>query len=177
MRYFPAILEKTKNSDYGLSFPDFPGCITAGSTAEEALTLAEEALQFHVDGMVADGAQLPSPTSVDSLILDPEIDLVAVSLVPVRLPGKSTRINITMDENLLLAVDTAAATEGYTRSAFLAEAVRTKLAGSIELRLAEMPVGERVIDSISRLIREDEKKVLRDSHPPNINKLGRTKRH
>ena len=27
-----AYLHKDKNTDYGVSFPDFPGCITAGSS-------------------------------------------------------------------------------------------------------------------------------------------------
>ena len=31
-----AYLHKDKGSDYGVSFPDFPGCITAGKTLEEA---------------------------------------------------------------------------------------------------------------------------------------------
>ena len=36
MRNYIAILHKDKDSDYGVSFPDFPGCITAGSTLDEA---------------------------------------------------------------------------------------------------------------------------------------------
>jgi predicted RNase H-like HicB family nuclease len=31
-----AYLHKDKNSDFGVSFPDFSGCITAGSSLEEA---------------------------------------------------------------------------------------------------------------------------------------------
>ena len=36
MRSYIAVLHKDKDSDYGVSFPDFPGCITAGSSLEEA---------------------------------------------------------------------------------------------------------------------------------------------
>jgi predicted RNase H-like HicB family nuclease len=39
-----AYLHKDRGSDYGVSFPDFPGCITAGKTLEEASRLAPEAL-------------------------------------------------------------------------------------------------------------------------------------
>ena len=39
-----AYLHKDRNSDYGVSFPDFPGCITAGKTLEEAHRMAAEAL-------------------------------------------------------------------------------------------------------------------------------------
>jgi len=177
MHYFPAVVEKSKKSDFGVSFPDFPGCVTAGSTPEEALALAEEALQFHVDGMLKDEAELPSATPIESVIRDPDIDVVAIALVPVRLPGRTVRVNVTMDENLLSAVDTAAATEGYSRSAFLAEAVRSKLTGTLELRLAELTgAGYRPIDAVGRIIKEDNKQRLKDENPVDINRIGKTKR-
>src|ERR1035441_6271666 len=46
-----AYLHKDKNSDFGVSFPDFPGCITAGSSLDEARAMAAEALALHVAGM------------------------------------------------------------------------------------------------------------------------------
>ena len=36
MRYYIALLHKDPKSDYGVSFPDLPGCITAGRTLDEA---------------------------------------------------------------------------------------------------------------------------------------------
>jgi predicted RNase H-like HicB family nuclease len=47
-----ALLRKDLDSDYGVDFPDFPGCITAGSTLEETRAMAAEALEFHIDGML-----------------------------------------------------------------------------------------------------------------------------
>ena len=44
-----AYLHKDKNSDFGVSFPDFPGCVTAGKTLEEARKLAVEALTLHMN--------------------------------------------------------------------------------------------------------------------------------
>ena len=38
-----AYLHKDRDSDYGVSFPDFPGCITAGKTLDEASRMAAEA--------------------------------------------------------------------------------------------------------------------------------------
>jgi predicted RNase H-like HicB family nuclease len=57
-----AYLHKDKNSDYGVSFPDFPGCVTAGSSLEEARTMAAEALAFHVAGIREDGESIPAPS-------------------------------------------------------------------------------------------------------------------
>ena len=61
MTAYIALLRKDQRSDYGVDFPDFPGCITAGRTLEEARRMAEEALAFHVDGMRQDGEPIPPP--------------------------------------------------------------------------------------------------------------------
>ena len=66
-----AYLHKDKGSDFGVSFPDFPGCITAGKTLEEARKLAVEALKLHMAGMIEDGEALPEPSTLDQLAEDP----------------------------------------------------------------------------------------------------------
>jgi predicted RNase H-like HicB family nuclease len=58
MKYI-AYLHKEKKSDYGVSFPDFPGCITAGETLDEARRNAVEALSLHIKGMLEDGEEIP----------------------------------------------------------------------------------------------------------------------
>jgi len=62
-----AYLHKEADSDFGVSFPDFPGCVTAGRTLEEARRLAVEALQLHVCGMTEDGEPIPEPSTLDDL--------------------------------------------------------------------------------------------------------------
>ena len=57
-----AYLHKDRKSDFGVSFPDFPGCITAGRTLEEARRRAAEALSFHIAGMIEDGEKVPNPS-------------------------------------------------------------------------------------------------------------------
>ena len=79
-----AYLHKDKNSDYGVSFPDFPGCITAGSTLEEARRMAVEALAFHVDGMREDGETIPQPSTLDELRNDPSMKGAVAFLTEVR---------------------------------------------------------------------------------------------
>ena len=51
MRQYIALIHKQADSDYGVSFPDFPGCIAAGATLDEAREMAEQALAFHLDGL------------------------------------------------------------------------------------------------------------------------------
>ncbi len=35
--YYPALADKDEDSDFCVSFPDFPGCVSAGETLEEAV--------------------------------------------------------------------------------------------------------------------------------------------
>ncbi|MBI1775677.1 MAG: type II toxin-antitoxin system HicB family antitoxin [Proteobacteria bacterium] len=70
MTAYIALLRKDPDTDYGVDFPDFPGCITAGSTLEQARTMAAEALAFHVEGMLADGEALPEASTLDRIMAD-----------------------------------------------------------------------------------------------------------
>ena len=72
MSNYIAIVHKDSNSDYGVSFPDFPGCITAGKDIDEAKDMAQEALALHIQGMIEDGEQLPSPSKLEEIMNDPD---------------------------------------------------------------------------------------------------------
>ncbi|OYW00944.1 MAG: hypothetical protein B7Z58_13425 [Acidiphilium sp. 37-64-53] len=89
MTTYIALLRKDDASDFGVDFPDFPGCVTAGATLDEARRLAAEALALHVDGLVEDGDSLPTPSSLDVIMADPDnadavVFLVDVPASPVR---------------------------------------------------------------------------------------------
>ena len=61
-----AYLHKDRDSDYGVSFPDVPGCISAGDTFEEAVANAAEALAGHFALMKSDGDPIPASASTSS---------------------------------------------------------------------------------------------------------------
>ena len=61
MKYV-VVIEKGESS-YGAHVPDLPGCIAVGDTKEEVLELIKEAIEFHIDGLKADGEPVPSPVS------------------------------------------------------------------------------------------------------------------
>lgn len=42
MRNYIGLIHKESDSDFGVSFPDFPGVVTAGKSLEEAHAMAEE---------------------------------------------------------------------------------------------------------------------------------------
>jgi predicted RNase H-like HicB family nuclease len=88
-----AYLHKDKKSDYGVSFPDFPGCITAGSTLEEARRMAVEAVSLHVAGMREDREAIPKPSTLDNLRGDPAMKGAVAFLTELREPEQTVRIN------------------------------------------------------------------------------------
>lgn len=132
LRFYPAIISKHEDTDYGVVFPDFPGCVTTGETVREAAEMALEALALHVEGMAEDREALPEPSEPDAPLPDWLADLpdhtIARLLVPVELPGRAVRVNITLNEGLLARLDKAAGAEGETRSGYIAQAVRERLA-------------------------------------------------
>lgn len=69
---FPVGIHKDPGSDYGVSVPDLPGCISAGSTVDEALLMIREAIELHLWGMVEDGQNIPEPSTLESLVSNPE---------------------------------------------------------------------------------------------------------
>ena len=66
------LVHKDPDSDYGVSFPDLPGCITAGGTLEEAREMASEALSLHLGGMARSGMDIPAPSSADAIVAHPD---------------------------------------------------------------------------------------------------------
>ena len=90
MTQYVAIIHKDAGSDYGVSFPDFPGCVTAGSTLAVARRMAEEALSFHVRGMMEDSEPVPEPSSLDVIMASSDFrDGVAVLVDLAHRPAKN----------------------------------------------------------------------------------------
>ncbi len=118
-----AYLHKDKKSDYGVSFPDFPGCITAGSTLEEARRMAAEALLFHIAGMQEDGEEIPEPSTLDDLQNDPAMKGAVAFLVEVTAREKTVRINITARESQIAEIDRRADAAKLSRSAYIVNRV------------------------------------------------------
>ncbi|MBS0357907.1 MAG: type II toxin-antitoxin system HicB family antitoxin [Proteobacteria bacterium] len=120
---------KKKNADYGVFFPDFPGCVFGGKTLDKALENAREGLIFHIEGLVSAGERLPKPTSLEKIKSNPEYKDATSSLIRIITPsGRLARINISMDTDLITEIDLAAKMARKNRSEFLAEAAREKLA-------------------------------------------------
>ncbi len=125
MTSYIALIHKEADSDFGVSFPDFPGCATLGSTLDEARANAAEALLLHIEGMAEDKAEIPAPSDLEAIMSNRENrDAVAVMIEgPARAP-RTVRVNITLPEDALAEIDTFAEKSGTTRSGLIAVATR-----------------------------------------------------
>ena len=124
MPTYIALLRKDESSDYGVDFPDLPGCVTAGCTLEEARRAAAEALALHFDGMMADGDPVPPSSGLDAVMSNSHNGgAVAFPVDAPVAPPRAVRVNVMLPEDLLQAIDRVTG----NRSRFLADAARAKL--------------------------------------------------
>ena len=72
MRNYIALIHKDAASDFGVSFPDLPSCVTAESSLDEARDFASEALASHLAGLAEDGEAVPEPSSLEAIMGDAE---------------------------------------------------------------------------------------------------------
>ena len=61
MRY-AVVIEKAEGN-YSAYVPDLPGCVATGATMAEVEEQIREAIEFHLEGMRQDGAEIPQPSS------------------------------------------------------------------------------------------------------------------
>jgi predicted RNase H-like HicB family nuclease len=135
--HYPAVIDRSE-SGFGVSFPDLPGLIAAGATIQEAAVNAELALALHLRGMVDDKDEIPPPSDLDSIEAVEGADDVALILVRAETPGTFSRIQITLENALISAIDAVAS----NRSGFLANAAWAAIreANSPALRLKKQRV-------------------------------------
>ena len=129
MRPYIALIHKDADSDYGVSFPDLPGCVTAGATLDDARAQAVEVLALHLEGITEDGVAIPEPSSLEDIMADVENrDGVAILVDPPKSSDTVVRVNITLPEDVLAAIDKTAKRLGMTRSGFIARAAKKDMA-------------------------------------------------
>jgi predicted RNase H-like HicB family nuclease len=128
MRNYIGLIHKDADSDFGVSFPDFPGVITAGTDLDDARRMAEEALALHVEGLVEDGEAIPEASSLDAVMAEHRHENAVAILVSLKTEAKkAVRVNVTFPEDVLQQVDAFAEARGLTRSGFLTRAAKREI--------------------------------------------------
>jgi len=130
MRY-PIVIHKDRKSDYGVTVPDLPGCFSAGKTMDEAMTMAKEAVELHLEGLIEEGLPIPDPSAIERHKRNADFSggtwaIVEVNMSDLRSPAK--RVNITLPRRVLESIDHFAVKHGETRSGLLAKAATNYIA-------------------------------------------------
>ncbi len=66
MKYL-VIVEKSENG-FGAYVPDLPGCVASAETRKEVVTLIQEAIEIHIEGLKNSGEAVPQPKSQGELV-------------------------------------------------------------------------------------------------------------
>ncbi|MBI3957160.1 MAG: type II toxin-antitoxin system HicB family antitoxin [Chloroflexi bacterium] len=72
MERYLIVIEKSETGFSAYS-PDVLGCVTTGKTVVQTIANMKSALAFHLQGMLADGEEIPQPRGIKSY-LDAERD-------------------------------------------------------------------------------------------------------
>ena len=116
MNRYPALIDGEKGA-YGVTFPDLPGIVAMGSTNDEAMAHAEEALRDCAIEARKDGS-VPSPPSDMEVVRVPSgHTLVWIPMIPVS--GRSVRANLSLDEGIAEFIDGEARRRKMTRTAYV----------------------------------------------------------
>lgn len=65
IKAYPAIIHE--EDGFWVEFPNLPGCSTCGSTLEETLKLASEALSLYLVSLLEDGQLLPAASALEDI--------------------------------------------------------------------------------------------------------------
>ena len=122
-KFFPGILERGARKTFAVWFPDFPGCVAAGTSQGDALEKAEHALAQMVDGLSEREQPLPDPTPFEAISIPKGCVPIAYFAVGVEPPNPSERVNIYLPRNLIARADERATELGMSRSSFFGLAI------------------------------------------------------
>jgi predicted RNase H-like HicB family nuclease len=108
---------------YGVVIPDLPGCFSAGDTMDEAMKNAGEAIYAWIEAALDAGEEIPKPSSLESVRLNPEYEEWAFGIIDVdaaALDSTPERVNIILPRRILRLLDAKAKSNGESRSGFIA---------------------------------------------------------
>lgn len=117
-RFYPAVLERGPRATFAVWFPDFPGCVAAARTQEDAMAKAQGALARAVIEHSEKEGPLPAPTAFEKIALPKGCDFVSFFAMGAEPPNPSERVNIYLPKVLLDRVDARAEAFGMSRSSF-----------------------------------------------------------
>jgi len=124
MKYPIAIEPGTGTTAWGVVVPDLPGCFSAADSGlDEAIDNAREAMALWLEEAIAQGQQIPAPSSISELQRSGQFKgwiWAVVEMAPAFADDTTERVNITLPRRILAILDDKARQAGETRSAYIA---------------------------------------------------------
>jgi predicted RNase H-like HicB family nuclease len=122
-----AILPGDAQHAWGVEVPDIPGCFSAGDDLDDAMAMAREAIESHLEILAEDGAAIPSAQKVTVHQTKADFEGCIWALVDIDITkylGKAEKLNITLPAHLITRIDEHVKhhPEVKSRSGFLASA-------------------------------------------------------
>ncbi len=130
-RFYPAVLERGARGVFGVWFPDFPGCIAAAKSQEEAMAKAQDALASSIQSLAELDCVLPEPTPLAEIAIPPGCEMIGFFALGATLPNPSERVNVYLPKALIERVDRVASDTGMSRSSLFGLAVTRLLDTSV----------------------------------------------
>ncbi|PSS53839.1 type II toxin-antitoxin system HicB family antitoxin [Pseudomonas sp. BBP2017] len=133
---FPiAILPGDEQHAWGVEVPDIPGCFSAGDDLDDAMAMAREAIEGHLEMLAQDGQMIPKASTVTTHATNPAFAGCTWAVIDIDITkylGKAEKLNITLPAYLLSRIDAYVKNhpEQKSRSGFLAEAALKVLQGT-----------------------------------------------
>jgi len=101
MAAYLALVRRHGAQDYAVEFPDFPHCVLAAASLEEAERRARLALPAHIDRLIADNEWLPHPSVTDADAFERADPEVTAFLVEAGQAGTGSGLDRPANENTL----------------------------------------------------------------------------
>lgn len=130
--YYPIAIHQDRDTSYGVTVPDVPGCFSYGDTVEEAISNAKEAVVGHIETLLELGEPVDFKASAIEVLKTQEAfkdaawGFVEVDLT--ELDSKPERVNISLPKFVLHRIDQYVASKHETRSGFIARVALSALA-------------------------------------------------
>lgn len=148
--HIAVITRDAKN--YKAVFPDFPDLEAESGSLDGLRTEAQGRLEEHLATAAYDESHTRKALTLDEVAAQyskKSTDIILLALSAQSPASKAVRINITIPENLLQAVDRSAEAHSMSRSRFLARAVEAVVTGKRHQGI-QIPLRDEVLATLDK---------------------------
>ena len=121
LKIYPAIFHEEET--YWVEFPDLKGCVTEGSTLEEAMENAQEAMGLYLAALLEENQPLPQATNIKEIKTKDVVSFVSVDGNKYRRSTKAVKKTLSIPEWLAIEAER----NNLTLSKVLQDGLRSKL--------------------------------------------------